>query len=187
MIVVATDVARFKRKLSPPDEKGCTVWAAGRGRFGYGKFTLGKPHKRTVIAHRYAWVIAHGTIPPGLFVCHTCDNPPCCNPAHLFLGTAADNKADSVRKGRVARGERSGSRLHPERLARGDQNGSRLYPERLTRGEQVNTAKITADIVKQIRQLYESNALTQVELAAKYNLTQGTVSKIVLRKTWKHV
>lgn len=55
---------------------------------------------RQVYAHRYAWVLANGPIAPGLVVCHTCDNPPCINVDHLFIGTQADNVRDMYAKGR---------------------------------------------------------------------------------------
>lgn len=67
-------------------------------RNGYGKFS------RTT-AHRFAWQSANGAIPKGLNICHTCDNPPCVNPAHLWLGTTAQNVADKIAKGRQLRGE----------------------------------------------------------------------------------
>lgn len=60
-------------------------------------------------SHRAAWELTHGPVPDGLFVLHRCDNPPCCNPAHLFLGTRGDNNRDARAKGRHVHGERVGT------------------------------------------------------------------------------
>lgn len=90
---------RFQDKLRET-ATGCQEWTACRNYRGYGLFNL---NGKTVIASRLAWKIHHGPIPDGLWVLHRCDNPPCCNPDHLFLGTPADNAQDASRKGRLDR------------------------------------------------------------------------------------
>lgn len=86
----------------------CWPWTAAISKWGYGHAAfprakaraLGIRHMRN--AQRIAWELTNGEIPPGLCVLHSCDNPPCCNPSHLFLGTQADNQRDRARKGRSA-------------------------------------------------------------------------------------
>lgn len=83
------------------DKSGeCWVWKGYINESGYGLARLNKNQTR---AHRVSWEIHHGKIPEGIFVCHKCDNPPCVNPSHLFLGTNQDNIQDKVNKGRSGR------------------------------------------------------------------------------------
>lgn len=86
---------------------GCWEWNAYRARTGYGLVRLSSDkHGMPRYTHRLAYELAKGPIPEGMEVCHSCDNPPCINPDHLFLGTRRDNMRDAVRKGRVANGAR---------------------------------------------------------------------------------
>ena len=80
----------------------CWEWQGSRHLDGYGRLSV---YGRAVPqnAHRVAWELTYGPVPPRLFVLHRCDNPPCVNPSHLFLGTAKDNTADMVAKGRAPR------------------------------------------------------------------------------------
>jgi hypothetical protein len=89
---------RFMEKVERL-ESGCWLWRGATHKNGYGRFRLPKPQQSTW-AHRAAWVLFRGAIPPGLCVLHRCDNPPCVNPDHLWVGTVADNMRDRDRKGR---------------------------------------------------------------------------------------
>jgi hypothetical protein len=98
------------------DENGCLIWTGPVDRGGYGemKFENG-PKRVTFRAHRAAYEVACGPIPNGMFVCHTCDVPLCCNPEHLFLGSHQDNMDDMARKGR---GRRAGQSEKQEEVLR---------------------------------------------------------------------
>jgi len=90
---------RFWRKVDRRGPDECWPWTGGKTPCGYGLIrSSGHGHLRQT--HRVSWILANGSIPRGMCVLHSCDNPPCCNPAHLWLGTHAENMADRDAKGR---------------------------------------------------------------------------------------
>ncbi len=151
----------MKKKLLSSIEisdNGCWIWIKSKHKQGYGNF----PYKSKVyLAHRISWTLFKGQIPNGLLVCHNCpkgDNPSCCNPDHLFLGNDKINSLDALSKGRLK-----------------SFNGEKHYFTKLQNKD-----------IFEIRRL-ASLGILQQEIAEKFNISKSNVSKIVLKKTWKHV
>ena len=142
----------------------CIETTQGRHRQGYGQAIWKKSeggNGKTWKAHRRAWVEANGPIPDGLCVLHKCDNPPCINVEHLFLGTQLDNIADRHAKGRTSRNTGN-------------------------KGETNSQAKLTEQQVRDIRNQYaEGDQLRTI--ARRYGVHDATIKLIVQRKNWAHV
>jgi hypothetical protein len=160
------------------DPSGCWLWTGGL-REGYGSIGSGGGNGRgqgghSLLAHRVAYQMMVGNIPPGLFVCHSCDVRNCVNPGHLWLGTNKDNIRDALSKGRMAIGDRNGLRLHPERRV-------------VLRGSALPQAKLTEAQVLEIRTRYAHGRGNQQALAAEYGVDPSLVSRIVRCELWRHV
>lgn len=125
-----SDIERFWSKVDRSNPDGCWPWTASCFPNGYPQFQLsGEPF----VATRVAYFIQYGVDPMDLGVLHHCDNPPCCRGKCLFLGTALDNKRDSMAKGRHAKGDNTHARLYPEQFKAAYQKGlatRRLNPEK---------------------------------------------------------
>lgn len=149
----------------------CHPWTRSRNGQGYGRVKFGGKVRR---AHRVAYELTHGQIPDGLDVLHSCpggDNPACCNPSHLRPGTDTDNASDRGIRGRTAKGDRNGSRTHPEARPRGERVGS----------------KLTAEKVVAIRAAYARGGVSAQDLADSFGSKKTTIVGILARKVWKHV
>ncbi len=156
MRLAPTFVKRFWARVGnngpvPPHRPAlgpCWPWTWSRTKAGYGQIVYRGAHH---YAHRLAWEMTRGAIPGKLFVLHHCDNPCCCNPSHLFLGTIQDNTADMVAKGR----------------------------HRVEYGETHPTAKLTDAVVAEIRRRWIAGGISQVQLGKEYGVHSSWVSRIV--------
>jgi len=176
--------ARFWSKVKQTD--GCWLWLGAKDSDGYGSVKIGN---RGTHAHRIAYALMVGHIPPGVSVLHSCDNRSCVRPDHLFLGTQLDNINDMIKKGRdnKARGDRNASRLYPEKRPHGETHPFRLHPELHAQGERAANAKLKEGQVMEIRRSWEAGELSQHALARKYGVTLATINSIVNYKTWRHL
>ncbi len=148
------DLERFWDKVEVRGPDDCWEWKAYCILKGYG--TIGKGPLK-YFAHRWAYYITYGVDPGDKCVCHSCDNPPCCNPAHLWLGTPGDNNRDCHGKGRAST--------------------SRAL------GEEHGRAKLTRQDIKRIRASKEF----QYVLAERYGVCQQLISRIQRREIWSHI
>jgi hypothetical protein len=134
------------------DPNVCWEWQANKVH-GYGRIRF---HGKSIGAHRLSYLLNCEEIPDGLDVLHTCDNPGCVNPKHLFLGTHTQNMQDMIQKGR----------------------GNKA------RGENGGASKLTEIDVVTIRKRYAAGGISQRQLAKEYNITRNTLFCIVSNKTW---
>lgn len=151
--------ARFHAKYTRAGADECWIWHGAGAKWEDPQMSV--PIVGVVPAARIAWALHHQQDPGPMFVCHTCDNRLCVNPAHLFLGTAQDNTDDMMAKGR----HRTAS----------------------PKGEASGRAKLTEDDVRSIRHRYATRQATQKAMAAEYGLSIRQVWMIVSGRSWSHV
>lgn len=132
----------------------CWLWTGRTDKQGYGRITY---QNKEMLAHRLSYQMAHGSIPDGLDILHTCDTPACVNPDHLVAGTHSDNMRDMIAKGR----------------------------RRSFAGELSSTAKLTWEKVREIRQRYKNGGITLTELGREYGVHFTSIGYIVNNDTWK--
>lgn len=143
-------------------DAGCWEWQRATNR-GYGIMQYKKARYR---AHRFAYECFAGPIPEGLAVCHRCDNPACCNPEHLFLGTQADNISDAATKGR------NGMQRHPHR------SHFNVYRHPVKRGDNHHKVTIPDAELSEIFRLH-AEGKTGYEIAAAYGVHNSTIYRIL--------
>lgn len=180
--ILARLPSRIAARIRVGAADACWLWTGGCDDKGYGVAGLGK--RRAVHVSRLVLEAKLGRkLERQEETRHSCDNPPCCNPDHLDSGSHVDNMRDMVSRGRSARGDRNGSRKHPECLARGKRNGAKLHPETRARGGRHGHAKLTEGAIPMILDL-RSQGFTQRAIAAKVGCSQANVSLILLGKAW---
>ena len=156
------EAARFWAKVDRRGPRECWPWLAGTFRSGYGAIGISKP-RRMIYAHRMAYALSVGIDIRDLdveVVMHSCDNQPCCNPAHLREGTHADNVRDMDEKDRRVSGDR--------------------------RGERNSKARLSEDDIREIRSRLRLGR-TQREIAENFCVSKSAISHIAARRTWNHV
>lgn len=141
------------------DKKGeddCWEWMGYKNQDGYGQMKI---NYKTCHVHRLVYKQTRGSIPNKICVLHTCDNPSCCNPKHLWLGNHDDNMRDKKEKGRG-------------RTGRGEKHGS---------------AKLTERDVLEIKEKYLTGKYSQVKLGEEYAVNRSTIYRIIYQKCWKYI
>jgi hypothetical protein len=144
--------------IMPHMDTPCWEWTASFTTHKYGQLWR-REDGYCIVANRASWILHFGEIPDGMLVCHHCDNTKCVRPDHMFLGTNQDNSSDMVKKGRSI-----------------DQKGEKNY-----------AAKLTDNDVIQMRLLWESGDCGRDELKNLFNVSKGTINRIMSHRGWKHI
>lgn len=147
-------IDRFWEKINKKSDDECWNWTGAHNSAGYGVY--GTPAK---YAHRISYTLHYGKLPRDFFVCHTCDNPSCVNPHHLFRGTSSDNMRDRNIKNR----------------------------NNLPHGENHHWTKLNEQNIVSIRKFYADGTLNEHQLADLFGVSIGNISSIINRKSWKHI
>lgn len=145
---------RFWKYVNKKDEENCWEWTGHRNGLGYGTFTV--KNTTRVLAHRFSYKINKGEIPKGYLVLHSCDNPPCVNIKHLWLGSDLDNAHDRDKKGRQA-------------PSSGESNGN---------------SKLTWDDVARMRGMQSSGCYSLAELGRIFHVSDSMAGRIIKNKAW---
>lgn len=151
----ANTVENFWAGVDKRGDNECWEWNRKRSPKGYGELDY---HKKCWRAHRLAYALTYGEFDPKLYVCHRCDNPPCCNPKHLYLGTCRDNLIERNMKGRNVN----------------------------QKGEAHSQAKYTEATVLKVRADY-AKGVTLAKISELHNVKMRSVSDIVYRRRWLHI
>ena len=162
MNVTSSDQERFWNKVIKTDD--CWIWTAYRNENGYGCYKLSG---KLILAHRAAFLFTFGHLPQTKNICHHCDNPPCVNPSHLFVGTQSDNVHDCFNKGRGV----------PPNL----KDREKVYTGSLN-----PNSKLSEDDVIFIRYLL-SVKTKQKHIAEMFNVHIATIERIASKKSWTHI
>lgn len=133
---------------------GCWIWKSFKSKSGYAEITWKGEKKRT---NRISFEVFKDKIPTGMYVCHTCDNPLCVNPDHLYIGTHQDNIDDKLKKGRQSK------------------------------GKEIGRSKLDEEKVNEIRRIAEKEEFSHERIGEIFGVSQSCISRIVKRLTWKHI
>jgi len=159
MELTEKNIKNFWKKVDVKGEDECWEWTGAKNRKnGYGNIKINYKKYRS---HRISWILANGKIPEKMCVCHSCDNPGCVNPNHLFLGTHQDNMNDMINKNRNKIPDNS--------------------------GEKSGNHKLTEQEVLEIKSKYKWYVYTYKMLSEEYCVNYRTILDIIHRKTWKHI
>lgn len=162
-----------------PDAKGCWIFFGTVHESGYGHF---RSAGTKILAHRAAWILTNGMITSEQWVCHSCDNRPCCNPGHHFLGDSISNHADMMAKGRQSKGPNK-SRVMIEMYKRMRADNPEGYKKKMCRIGAMHSAKVTAEQIRLIRE----SELPSLQIAPHFGVDPSTIRKIRRGVTWRGV